>query len=209
MHRALERVGEQISGVVQRVRDTAEQITAQSRRETEDRLEVARQEAEQIVAAAAQRVEDLDVEAERISGERVRLVDDARELASELIALVGAAGKRFPPDEPEVRAEPEAAEAEALEPDAAGREMGAESQVVAALWAAAAGRGPEHDPSVLLPPDRSGRRVQPPEREHRGTRQVTMRRIDRANRVALTPATDECTAAASGGVPSAGEIRRA
>ena len=45
VRRALERVGEQISGILQRAHDTAEEITAQSRREAEDRLEVARQEA--------------------------------------------------------------------------------------------------------------------------------------------------------------------
>ena len=40
--RALERVGEQISGILQRAHDTAEQITSQSRSEGEDRLEAAR-----------------------------------------------------------------------------------------------------------------------------------------------------------------------
>ena len=48
VRRALERVGEQISGILQRAHETAEQITAQSRREAEDRLEVARREAAQI-----------------------------------------------------------------------------------------------------------------------------------------------------------------
>ena len=43
VRRALERVGEQISGILQRAHDTAEQITAQSRSEAEDRLEEARQ----------------------------------------------------------------------------------------------------------------------------------------------------------------------
>jgi hypothetical protein len=71
VHRALERVGEQISGVLQRARDTAEQITTRSRREAEDTLEVARQEEAQIAAAAAQRLGDLDAEAERISSERL------------------------------------------------------------------------------------------------------------------------------------------
>ncbi len=45
IRRALERVGEQISGVLKRAHETAEQITAQSRREAEERLEVARREA--------------------------------------------------------------------------------------------------------------------------------------------------------------------
>ena len=169
--RAVERVGEQIAGVLQRARDTAEQITAQSRREAEERLEVAGHEADEIVAAAAQRVEALDVEAERISGERVRLVDDARELADELIALVDAATRRFPPDEPDVKPPSEVAQADALEPDAAEPELGAESQLLAALWAAAAGHPPEHDASALLPPEQSGRGAQPPEEEHPGRRQ--------------------------------------
>ncbi len=42
VRRALERVGEQISGILQRAHETAEQITAQSRSEAEDRLEQAR-----------------------------------------------------------------------------------------------------------------------------------------------------------------------
>ncbi len=45
VRRALERVGEQISGILQRAHETAEEITAQSRREAEDRLEQARREA--------------------------------------------------------------------------------------------------------------------------------------------------------------------
>ena len=51
IRRALERVGEQISGILQRAHETAEEITAQSRSEAEDRLEAARSEAAQIVAA--------------------------------------------------------------------------------------------------------------------------------------------------------------
>ena len=45
VRRALERVGEQISGILQRAHETAEEITAQSRREAEDRLEKSRVEA--------------------------------------------------------------------------------------------------------------------------------------------------------------------
>src|SRR5581483_3935663 len=54
MRRALERVGEQISGILQRAHETSQQITSQSRREAEDRLEAARREAHQITAAADQ-----------------------------------------------------------------------------------------------------------------------------------------------------------
>src|SRR5258708_6329054 len=42
VRRALSRVGEEVSGILQRAHDTAEQITAQSRAEAEERLEAAR-----------------------------------------------------------------------------------------------------------------------------------------------------------------------
>ncbi len=96
VRRALERVGEQISGILQRAHETAEQITAQSRREAEDRLEQARVEAAEIAAAADQRVRDLDADTDRIWIERHRIVDDARDLASQLLALAEAAAERFP-----------------------------------------------------------------------------------------------------------------
>jgi hypothetical protein len=97
VRRALERVGEQISGILQRAHETAEEITAQSRREAEDRLEKSRVEAREIEAAAQQRVRDLDVDTDRIWAERGRIVDDARELAQQLIALAETAAERFPP----------------------------------------------------------------------------------------------------------------
>jgi DivIVA domain-containing protein len=99
VRRALERVGEQISGILQRAHDTAEEITAQSRREAEDRLEKARIEAAEIAAAAQRRVSDLDTDTDRIWSERHRIVDDARELAQQLIALAETAAERFPPAE--------------------------------------------------------------------------------------------------------------
>jgi hypothetical protein len=111
VRRALERLGEQISGILQRAHETAETITSQSRREAEDRLEVARGEARQITAGAEERVKDLDVETDRIWAERQRIVDDARELARQLLSVAEEAVLRFPPAEDV----PAAAEAE-LEP---------------------------------------------------------------------------------------------
>src|SRR5438445_10952982 len=60
VRRALERVGEQISGILKRAHETGEQITSKSRAEAEDRLELARQEAAEITATAEQRVKALD-----------------------------------------------------------------------------------------------------------------------------------------------------
>ena len=100
VRKALERVGEQISGILQRAHTTAEEITAQSRAEAEDRLEHARIEAAEIIASAHQRVKDLDADTDRIWIERHRIVDDARELAHQLNSLADAAGERFPDVEP-------------------------------------------------------------------------------------------------------------
>jgi cell division septum initiation protein DivIVA len=101
VRRALERVGEEISGVLQKAHETANEITAQSRSEAEDRLEVARREAIEITADARARVNDLDVETDRIWAERQRIVEDARELARQLTTLAASALERFPPSEPE------------------------------------------------------------------------------------------------------------
>jgi cell division septum initiation protein DivIVA len=108
VRRALERVGEQISGILQRAHETAEQITAQSRREAEDRLEHARAEAALVADAAEQRVQDLDADTDRIWLERQRIVADAEDLAAQLLALARTAAERFPEDaeaEPAAQAE--------------------------------------------------------------------------------------------------------
>src|SRR5437764_6632985 len=65
VRRAIARVGEEVSGILQRAHDTASQITTQSRSEAEDRLETARQEAEQITQTATDRVKELDLETDR------------------------------------------------------------------------------------------------------------------------------------------------
>jgi DivIVA domain-containing protein len=96
IRRALERVGEEVSGILQRAHETGERITSQSRSEAEDRLEAARQEAAQIVSAAEERVRELDAETDRIWAERHRIVEDTRELAQELLGLTDTAANSFP-----------------------------------------------------------------------------------------------------------------
>jgi cell division initiation protein len=96
IRRALERVGAEVSGILQRAHEAAAQITYQSRSEAEDRLEAARQEAAQIVTAAEERVRELDAETDRIWAERHRIVEDTRDLARELLALTDSAANSFP-----------------------------------------------------------------------------------------------------------------
>ncbi|MGI8715541.1 MAG: DivIVA domain-containing protein [Solirubrobacteraceae bacterium] len=109
VRRALERVGEQISGILQRAHETAEQITGQSRSEAEDRLEQARSEAHHIAAVAEQRVRDLDADTDRIWLERQRIVADAEDLAGQLVALAREAAERFPTDDEVAAAQAQAA----------------------------------------------------------------------------------------------------
>ena len=123
IRRALERVGEEVSGILQRAHETAARVTSQSRSEAEDRLEVARQEAAQIVGSAEQRVRELDAETDRIWAERHRIVEDTRELAQELLGLTDTAANSFPAEAVPVGRLVDAAEArggavteEAVEP---------------------------------------------------------------------------------------------
>jgi cell division septum initiation protein DivIVA len=148
IRRALERVGEEVSGVLQQAHRTAHGVTTQSRAEAEDRLEAARREADQITAQAHERLHSLDEDADRIWAERDRIVSDARDLARQLIELADAASARFPAadepagdavvaveplDEPPpateaLEPEPFAAEAEELEPPEDGEDA------TAVLW---------------------------------------------------------------------------
>lgn len=102
VRRSLERVGEEVAGILQRAHEAASQLTAQSRSEAEDRLDRARQEATQITATAERRLQELDVETDRIWAERQRIVEDAQQLAHQLLTLASSASERFPAaEEPE------------------------------------------------------------------------------------------------------------
>jgi hypothetical protein len=98
VRRALQRVGEEIAGILQRAHDTADEITARSRSEAEERLETARREALELTADAERRVAELDAETDRIWAERHSIVTDVRELASRLTGLAEEALGRFPAD---------------------------------------------------------------------------------------------------------------
>jgi cell division initiation protein len=115
IRRALERVGEEVSGILQRAHEAAAQITFQSRSDAEDRLEAARREAAQIVTAAEERVRELDAETDRIWGERHRIVEDTRELARELLSITDNAAGRFPAEAVPVEPDGEATDTEEAE----------------------------------------------------------------------------------------------
>jgi cell division initiation protein len=93
IRRAVERFGEEVSGILERAHETAAEITARSRREAEERLERARREAQELLAAAQERVRQLDADTDRIWEERARIIADARELARQLADLAEGASR--------------------------------------------------------------------------------------------------------------------
>jgi DivIVA domain-containing protein len=118
VRRALERVGDQVSGILQRAHETAGQITARSRSEAEDRMEQARREAAHLIDVAQQHVRELDADADRIWAERQRIVADVEDLSGQLTALARDAADRF--------AEPGAAAEVAVEEELPGEDVLAE-----------------------------------------------------------------------------------
>lgn len=144
VRRALERVGEEVSGILQRAHEAAAQITAQSRSEAEDRLELARQEAAQITSGARQRIKDLDAEVDRIWAERQRIVEDTQDLAKQLLALSEAAADRFPAAEEVEEGVP--AERPLVEPPIGAVLNGDDLEHDEDPWSAPAGEEASEDP---------------------------------------------------------------
>jgi dTMP kinase len=153
VRRALERVGEEVSGILQRAHDAAAQITAQSRSEAEDRLEVARQEAVQITIDSKNRLKELDVETDRIWAERQRIVEDAQDLARQLLALASSAADRFPAAEEPAADQP--GQAAAIRPPGEDTEEQAEPPVFAGEPDDAQDAGREMEPPPQSADDES------------------------------------------------------
>jgi cell division initiation protein len=97
--RALERVGEETSGILKRAHETAHELVSRSRSEAEDRLERARVEAKSIVAEARTSLKSLDDDTDRVWAERTKLLEDTRRLADAILAVAEGGIERFPPAE--------------------------------------------------------------------------------------------------------------
>jgi DivIVA domain-containing protein len=93
---ALDQVSEETRGILERAHETADEITARSRSQADDRVQWADREAREAIAAATERVHDLEADAERVWEERQGLIDDVRRMAEELTAVADDAGVRFP-----------------------------------------------------------------------------------------------------------------
>lgn len=105
---ALDQVSDETKGILERAHETADEITARSRTQADDRLQWAEREARDAIAAATARVQELEADAERVWQERQHLLEDVTRIAGELQHVVEDAGVRFPVEpEPETTPLPE------------------------------------------------------------------------------------------------------
>src|SRR5215469_15694025 len=91
---AIERVGDEVADVLKQARNTADEIVATAQREAEQHREDAARDAAHVTAVAEQRLHELDLDTDRIWGERERMVADARDLARQLNQLADLAAER-------------------------------------------------------------------------------------------------------------------
>jgi DivIVA domain-containing protein len=98
---AVAQVSEETRSILERAHETAEDITTRSRAQADDRLQQAEREAGEVREAAEARVHELDADAEAIWAERVRLIEDVRDVAERLLAVADEAAARFPSAHPD------------------------------------------------------------------------------------------------------------
>lgn len=94
IQRALEEVGEETAGILQRAHETADEIAARSRAQAEGRLQRAEREADMLRAQANAYSEQLVVDTRLLWEERQRLIEDIRQLADEVLATADEATER-------------------------------------------------------------------------------------------------------------------
>jgi len=107
---ALDRVGQETSGILQRAQEAADALTGRSQIQADDRLEQAEHDARTMRAEAEARTAELDQDIESLWGERARLIDEIRTVADELRGVATRAAERMPspPTEELARASEEA-----------------------------------------------------------------------------------------------------
>jgi hypothetical protein len=96
--RALDRVGRETASILQNARDTADDITLQSRTRAGERQHEAEREAARLRAEAEAHVRALDAATDEIWVERRRIVESTHELGERLQAIATAAAADFPAD---------------------------------------------------------------------------------------------------------------
>ena len=94
VQRALDEIGEETAGILQRAHETADEIASRSRAQAEGRIQRAEREAEMLRQQADAYSEQLVVDTRILWEERQRLIQDIRQLADEVLATAEDAGER-------------------------------------------------------------------------------------------------------------------
>ena len=95
VQRALDEVGEQTAGILQRANETADELAARSRAQAEGRLQRAEREAELLKAESDKYAEQVAVDTRKLWAEREQLLEEIRRLADEVLATAEDAVERF------------------------------------------------------------------------------------------------------------------
>jgi DivIVA domain-containing protein len=100
VQKALDELGEETAGILQRAHETADEITARSRAQADGRLQRAEREAEIVRREADEYAEKVIVDTRLLWEERQRLIEDIRQLADETLATADDAAERVKIPEP-------------------------------------------------------------------------------------------------------------
>jgi hypothetical protein len=110
VQRALDELGEETAGILQRAHETADEIAARSRAQADGRLQRAEREAEIVKRDADEYAEQVVDDTRLLWDERQRLIEDIRHLADVVLGTADDAMERLKLPEPLAAAEEEAEE---------------------------------------------------------------------------------------------------
>ena len=108
VQKALDELGEETAGILQRAHETADEIAARSRAQADGRLQRAEREAEIVKREADEYVEQVVVDTRLLWDERQRLIEDIRHLADVVLGTADDAIERLKLPAPLAAAEQEA-----------------------------------------------------------------------------------------------------
>jgi DivIVA domain-containing protein len=117
VQRALDEIGEETAGILQRAHETADEIAARSRAQAEGRIQRAEREADMLRQQADAYSEQVVVDTRILWEERQRLIQDIRQLADEVLATAEDASERVTQPAMITEPEPEPEPGLAAEPD--------------------------------------------------------------------------------------------
>lgn len=100
VQKALDEVGVETAGILQRAHETADEIASRSRSQADGRLQRAEREAEILRRDAEEYAEQIVTDTKLLWEERQRLIEDIRQLADEVLATADDAAERVKMPEP-------------------------------------------------------------------------------------------------------------